>query len=166
MKTTRHMAVAALMATILVVSKYAFDALPNIELISLFIIVYTLELPRLALPAVFGYLMLYGLLNGFGIWWFPQIYIWPLLYVLIRLFHKLNSTLLFAVLSGFFGLTYGALYAFSYIPTHGLYGAIAWWVSGIPFDLLHCIGNFTVAIILLKPLRAVFKKCTLAINLT
>ncbi len=166
MKTTRQLAVAALMATILVVSKYAFDALPNIELVSLFIIVYALELPRLALPAVFGYLMLYGLLNGFGTWWLPQLYIWPLLYFGVRALHKIDSTIVFAVFSGFFGLTYGALYALSNIITMGIYGAITWWVAGIPFDLLHCIGNFTVAIILLKPLRAVFRKCTAAINLT
>ena len=36
--------------------------------------------------------------------------------------------------------------------------AAAKWVSGIPFDLLHCGGNFAMALILFKPLRAVMEK--------
>ena len=30
---------------------------------------------------------------------------------------------------------------------------MAWWVSGIPFDLLHCAGNFVIALVLFVPLR-------------
>ena len=28
------------------------------------------------------------------------------------------------------------------------------WASGIPFDLLHCAGNFAIALLLFAPLRA------------
>ncbi len=166
MKTTRHIVVAALMATILVVSKYALDALPNIELITLLIIIYALELPKLALPGIFGYLLIYGLFNGFGIWWFPQLYIWPLLLLVVRAFNKVDNAVFWAVIGSFFGLFYGALYGLSYLLTVGFYGAVTWWVAGIPFDLLHCVGNFTVILVLYKPLRKVMQKCKLAINLT
>ncbi len=166
MKTTRHIVIAALMATILVVSKYALDAVPNIELVSLFVIIYALEMPKLALPAISGYMLLYGLMNGFGLWWFPQVYIWPLLYLIVRVFHKIDNIWFWAVISGFFGLFYGALYAISYLFTTGIYGALTWWLAGIPFDLLHCAGNFVTCIVLMKPLRAIIKKCMASINIT
>ncbi len=165
MLTTRRLVTAALMATILVVSKYALDAMPNIELVSLLIIAFALELPKLTMPAIYGYVFIYGLFNGFGIWWFPQLYIWLVLFIMVRLLHRLNSTILFAVISGFFGLLYGALYSLSYMLTNGIYSGIAWWIAGIPFDILHCVGNFVVCLVLLKPIRAVLNKCKYAINI-
>ena len=50
MEKTRRIALAALMAAILTVSKFALDGLPNVELVSLLIILYTLEFPKLVLP--------------------------------------------------------------------------------------------------------------------
>ncbi len=30
--------------------------------------------------------------------------------------------------------------------------AFAWWVSGIPFDIVHCLSNFVICLVLFKPL--------------
>ena len=40
----------------------------------------------------------------------------------------------------------------------GLEFAASWWVSGIPFDLMHCAGNFAMALLLFKPLRSLLEK--------
>ena len=154
MEKTRRIALAALMAAILTVSKFALDGLPNVELVSLLIILYTLEFPKLVLPSVYGYLVIYGLMNGFGIWWFPQLYIWPVLAGLARAMRAMRPAWMWAVLSGLFGLSYGALYAVSYALMNGPAAGFAWWVTGIPFDLAHGAGNFVVALVLLRPLRA------------
>lgn len=154
MNRTRALAAAALMAAMLTASKYLMDGLPNIELVSLLVILYTLELPRLAAPAVYTYVFLYGLLNGFGIWWFPQLYIWAVLMLLTRLLRQVELPLAWALVSGIFGLCYGALYAVSYAVLNGPAAGVAWWVSGIPFDLLHGGGNFIAALLLFRPLRA------------
>ena len=159
MTKAKELATAGMMGTILVVSKIALDGLPSVELVSLFIIVYALELPKLTLPAIYVYLGIYGLLNGFGIWWFPQLYIWPLLYVGVRAVHRWESRLLIAVLSAMFGLFFGAFYAISYAIVGGVAGGIAWWVAGIPFDIFHCIGNFVVTLALLNPLRRTVVRC-------
>ena len=159
MKNVREIAAAGLMAAVLTASKFALDALPNIELVSLLVIAYALELPRLALPAVYTYVLLYGLLNGFGIWWFPQLYVWLVLYLAARLFRRSESSVLFAVVSALFGLSYGALYALSYGVMNGAAAGFAWWVSGIPFDLLHCGGNFACALVLLRPVRLALRRC-------
>jgi energy-coupling factor transport system substrate-specific component len=42
-----------------------------------------------------------------------------------------------------------------YAVTGGFYFAVSWWISGIPFDVLHCVGNFGIALVLVKPLRKV-----------
>ena len=154
MGKTRSLVTAAFLAAVLVASKFALDGLPNIELVSLLVILYTLEYPRLAVPAVYTYVFVYGLLDGFGIWWFPQLYIWAVLMLFARLMRQNRSVLLWALLSGLFGLCYGALYAVSYaVMNGGIAAGVAWWVTGIPFDLLHGAGNFVVALLLYKPLR-------------
>ena len=153
----RRTATAALLAAILMVSKYALDGLPNIELVSLLLILYTLEWPRLVLPILYTYVVLYGLLNGFGVWWVGQLYIWLPLVAAARLLRRWDSALLWAVASGTFGLLYGALYAVSYAAMNGsLAAGFAWWVSGIPFDLAHGAGNFAAALLLYRPLRKTF----------
>ena len=30
---------------------------------------------------------------------------------------------------------------------------VSWWISGIPWDLAHCAGNFVIALALFVPLR-------------
>ena len=150
---TRGLVTAAFLAAVLTASKYALDGLPNIELVSLLVILYTLEYPRLVVPAVYTYLLVYGLLNGFGLWWFPHLYIWAILIGLTHLARKNDSVLLWALLSGVFGLCYGALYAVAHAFAAGPAGGVAYWVTGIPFDLLHGGGNFVAALLLFTPLR-------------
>ena len=45
-----------------------------------------------------------------------------------------------------------------YLFTGGLHFALSWWLSGIPFDLLHCAGNFVLAALLFVPLRKLLDK--------
>lgn len=156
MSATRRIVTAALLAALLMVSKFALDGLPNIELVSLLLILYTLEWPGLALPALYTYVFLYGLMNGFGLWWLGQLYIWLPLVAAARLLRRWDHALLWAVVSGAFGLCYGALYAVSYAAMNGPVAGVAWWITGIPFDLLHGGGNFVVALALYRPLRAGF----------
>ena len=40
----------------------------------------------------------------------------------------------------------------------GVAYALSWWVSGVPFDAIHCAGNFGIALILFKPLRKVLER--------
>ena len=59
---------------------------------------------------------------------------------------------------GVFGLMFGALCAIPYAVAGGLAAGIAYWVSGIPFDLLHCGGNVVLALVLFRPLRGGIKR--------
>ena len=63
-----------------------------------------------------------------------------------------------AILSGAFGLLFGALCGIVDIFIGGFAYAASKWVSGIPFDLLHCGGNFGIALIMFKPLCSAMEK--------
>ena len=63
-----------------------------------------------------------------------------------------------ALLSGVFGLLFGVLSLPAYWAMSGFAGGVAWVISGIPYDVAHCAGNFVIALILFKPLRGLLEK--------
>ena len=69
------------------------------------------------------------------------------------LMRKSEQPLAWALLAAAFGLLFGALCAPVYLFTGGLGFAVSWWIAGIPYDALHCAGNFAMALILFLPLK-------------
>ena len=63
-----------------------------------------------------------------------------------------------AALSGTFGLLFGVLCAPVDVAIGGFGYAVTKWVSGIPFDIAHCVGNFAIALIAFLPLRKLLEK--------
>lgn len=47
-----------------------------------------------------------------------------------------------------------------YLPIIGPRAALGAWVSGIPFDLAHCFGNFVAALALYRPLSRLMQRLT------
>ena len=141
-----------LFSAILLGVQLAFSFLPNIELVSLLIILYTRHLRYRALPVIYVFVLLEGLVFGFGIWWIMYLYIWAVLFGLTMLLRKNQFLVGWALLSGGFGLCFGALGSIPYLFLSGPQAAFAWFVAGIPFDITHGVGNFFVCLALLKPL--------------
>lgn len=142
----------ALMAVVLLVGKEALAFLPNIEPVTLFIILFTLVFGRRVIGALAVFLLLQGVLYGFGLWWFMYLYIWPLLSLLTWLFRWMRRPWQWALLAGLFGLSFGTLCSLVYLP-QGIPWMISWIVSGFPFDLTHGAGNFVLTLLLYAPLR-------------
>lgn len=46
-----------------------------------------------------------------------------------------------------------------YLFIGGIHTAVAWWVSGIPFDMIHGVSNLVLMLVLYKPLRRVLEHC-------
>ena len=59
-----------------------------------------------------------------------------------------------------FGLLFGFLCAIPYIFTSGFAGAVAWWIAGIPWDIVHGISNFVIMLMLFGPIQNVMQKIT------
>lgn len=149
----RRLVLSGLMGALLVVSKQAMSGLPNFEPVSLLIILFTLELPRETPGAITVFLLLQGLLYGFGLWWFMYLYVWYLLALLAWLARRVDHALFWAALSGAFGLCFGGLCAAVYLFAKTPAFALSWWLSGLPYDVMHGAGNFVLMLLLYRPLR-------------
>ncbi|MDO4815148.1 MAG: hypothetical protein Q4A83_00895 [Bacillota bacterium] len=156
--TIRDMALLAIMGALMFASQVVMASLPNIHIVALLIILTTFMFGWKALYSVGIFVLLEGLMYGFGPWWIGYLYTWPLLVVVTVIFRANTDSLFWAVVSGLHGLFFGALCAIPQIFILGAGGALAWWISGIPFDLLHCAGNFVIALVLIKPLRSLTEK--------
>ncbi len=132
--------------------------LPNIEPVSLLVMVYAAVFGWKCLYPVYVFVAMEILFYGFSLWNVYYLYVWLILAVGALLLRKMQEPLGWAVLSAVFGLLFGALCGVVDIFIGGLGYAVAKWVSGIPFDLIHCAGNFTIALILFKPLRTLLEK--------
>ena len=161
----KDLVLVGMLGALLVAVQYTLSFLPNIELVSVLIIVYTLILHKKTLYIITVFILLEGFLYGFGLWWFNYLYIWFALYGLVMLFHKEQSLLLWAVISGGYGISFGALCAIPYFfiglsggtMRNGFQAAFAYWITGIPFDIIHGIANFVIALVLLRPLQKILK---------
>ena len=156
--TIKDIAVMGVMVATMTSFKYAMSLIPNVEPVSLLIILYTLFLGPKVIYAIIVFVLIEGLLYGFGTWWVSYLYIWPLLSILTYIFRKQTSSLFFSVLSGIFGLFFGALTAIPYLFIGGITAAFNYFIAGIPYDLLHCVGNFVLCLALFRPLNSTLNK--------
>ena len=149
----REVAVLGMLGAVLFGSKAALAWLPNVEPVSLLVIVYTVVLGWRALFPICVYILLEYVTWGFGLWSACYLYVWPLLALTAWLLRRMEAPLGWAVVSGAFGLCFGALCALMYLAAGGWAFAVSWWVQGIPFDLIHCGGTFVLALALFRPCR-------------
>lgn len=149
----------ALLSAILYVSKVALEFLPNVELVSLLTIIYTLVFGWEAILIVTVFNMFELIQWGVGTWWVSYLYIWPLLCLITLLLKKLirEEFLIWSMVAGGFGLIFGSLFAIVYIPIDPSY-ALAYWISGLPWDVVHCVANFVLMMILGKPLYKLLRR--------
>ena len=117
--TVRELVFLALCTAAMFVSQVALSFLPNIELVSLLVIVYTHAFRRKVLYILYVFALLEGLLYGFTTWWLTYLYVWTILAGLAWAFRRMESPLGWAVLSGAFGLAFGALCELVYLPIIG-----------------------------------------------
>lgn len=159
----RHLIIYAMLGTIMFASKKIMEVLPNIHLLGMLIMAYTIVYRKYALIPLYLYVLLDGLFAGFAFWWIPYLYIWTVLWAITMLLPqkmpKAVSVAVYAVVCGLYGLCFGLLYA----PAQALMfhmnkeAILAWIAASIPFDLLHGISNFCVAL-LVVPMVSLLRK--------
>lgn len=151
---TREMVSMALLSAILIIGQAGMSYLPNIEIVSLLIYIYTQIFQKKVFLIIYVFVFIEGCIYGFGLWWFGYLYIWSILAVVVLLQKKKRtSTLMTSIILGAYGLAFGFLYSLPYFFAGGWAAGFSYWVSGIPFDLLHCAGNIAVSLILYVPVR-------------
>ena len=132
--------------------------LPNIEPVSLMIMLFAVAFGWKGLYPTYVFVVMEILFYGIGGWAMYYLYIWVVLFAAARLLRDMEHPLGWAILSGAFGLLFGALCAIVDAFIGGVGYAVTKWASGISFDLAHCVGNFVIALVLFVPLRKLFAK--------
>ena len=147
----REIALYALLGALCYSLKMAMSWLPNIEPVSFLVILYALVLGRRALYPIYVYVALEILTFGIHYWSVCYLYIWVILYGLTRCLRSRRDPLSWAILCGAYGLCFGLLCTPVYWLSGGWQFALSWWLSGIPYDLLHGAGNFFITLLLFPP---------------
>ena len=161
--SVREMAIFAMLGTLMFCSKIVMEALPNIHLLGMLTITYTLVYRARALIPIYLYVLLNGLYAGFSVWWIPYLYTWTVLWALAMLLPRRMprwlAYIVYPLLCGLHGLAFGTLYAPAQAIMFGFSfeQALAWIVAGIPFDVIHAVGNL-VAGTLVYPLSRLLGK--------
>lgn len=154
--STKELVTMAFLGAILLAAQVALAPLPNIEVVSLLIYIYAQVYRKKVFFIIYMFVILEGCIYGFGLWWLGYLYVWSILAAIVLLLkegQQRKSVLLSSVVLGAYGLAYGFLFAIPYFIVSGTSAGIAYWVAGIPFDLMHCAGNVVSALLLYKPLR-------------
>lgn len=155
---TNELCLYSILGVLTFVLKLVMAPLPNIEPVSLLLIVYTIAFGKHVMYPLTIYVLLEIVMYGFGIWSVGYLYIWLVLAIItlsIYSIHNSTNVLLWATVSGLYGLMVGMLYIPLYVISGGTTFAISWWISGIHYDVTHCIANFILCLTLFQPLTKI-----------
>lgn len=164
--TIQDITLIGMMTAVIEVSKLILAFLPNIELVTFWIIMFTLFFGPKTIYAIIVFILIEVSMYGIHTWVVMYLYMWPLLSLLAYAFRKADSVWIYSILAGMFGLFYGAFCSLPYIVIgvvdgglrSGLIMAFNWWIAGIPYDILHGAANYALMLILYKPVRNLMKK--------
>ncbi len=149
------MVVFAMLGTVMFCSKIIMEVLPNVHLLGMFTMTYTLVFRKKALIPIYVYIMINGLYAGFSVWWIPYLYIWTVLWgvtmILPKRMPKWLKCIVYPAVCALHGFAFGILYAPAQAFMFGMDigQTVAWIIAGLPFDLAHGIGNLFAGVLVL-----------------
>ena len=140
-------------------SKMIMEVAPNVHLLGVFTIAFTVVYRKKALYPIYTYVLLNGIFCGFATWWIPYLYLWAVLWgatMLLpkRIPEKLRP-LVYMLLCAAHGFLFGTLYAPAQALLYGLsfQKMIAWIISGLPWDFVHGVSNFFCGILIVPVIK-------------
>ena len=153
------MAVFAMLGALMYASKMIMEVAPNVHLLGVFTIAFTVVYRKKALYPIYTYVLLNGIFCGFATWWIPYLYLWTVLWgatMLLpkRIPEKLRP-LVYMLLCAAHGFLFGTLYAPAQAMLYGLnfQKMIAWIITGLPWDFVHGVSNFFCGILIMPVIK-------------
>lgn len=159
--TIREITAFGMLGGLMYASKLVLDVLPNIHLLGMFTIAFTLVYRKKALYPIYTYVLILGIFSGFSAWWVPHLYLWTILWAVTMMLPRnlppKAAPIVYMIVCSAHGFLYGVLYAPAQAILFGLdwKGTIAWIAAGLPFDLIHGVSNFFCAILVIPVTRAI-----------
>lgn len=157
--TTKELAIFAMLGAVMYASKMIMELIPNVHLLGMFVIAFTVVYGKKALYPIYVFVLLTGVYAGFSTWWIPYLYIWTVLWAVVMVLPKNMPKKIRPVVYMVVCALHGFLYGILYSPVQAFFfglnleGTVAWIMSGIPFDLIHGISNFFCGILVMPIVR-------------
>lgn len=161
--TTREIVLFGMLGSLMYASKVIMEAAPNIHLLGVFTIAFTVVYRKKALYPIYTFVLLNGLFSGFAAWWIPYLYLWTVLWGITMLLPKNMPKIIKPVVYMTVNACHGFLFGTMYAPVQAvLFGLsfdrmVAWIIAGLPFDFIHGISNFFCGL-LIVPIISVLNK--------
>lgn len=152
--TTREITVFAMLGAVMYASKILMELAPNIHLLGVFTISFTVVYRKKALYPIYIYVILNGIFSGFAAWWVPYLYVWTILWGVVMLLPEKMPGKIRPVVYMTVCAAHGFLFGTMYAPAHAIMfgmsfqGMISWIIAGLPWDFLHGISNFFCGILI------------------
>ena len=78
--TVRETVIFGMLGALMYASKMLMEIAPNVHLLGMFTISFTLIYRKKALYPIYIYVFLSGIFSGFAAWWIPNLYLWFVLW--------------------------------------------------------------------------------------
>ena len=153
--TTRELVIFSMLGAVMYASKVIMEFAPNIHLIGVFTIAFTVVYRKKALYPIYVYVFLTGMFHGFATWWVPYLCLWTVLWGAVMLLPanmpRKVRPVIYMIVCAAHGFLYGTLYAPAQALLYGLsfQKMIAWIIAGLPFDCIHGVSNFFCGILIM-----------------
>ena len=149
---TKDIVLIGLLAALLKSSQAVLSFLPNIEIVSLLILIFSI---RLGAKRTIYITVLFSTLNimiwGLSPATIGYFFVWSGYSVVCSICKRfLNKDINVAIFLGFFGLIFGALFALIYLPMGYSY-VLTYWINGLTFDIIHTVSNFIIGLWAFNP---------------
>ncbi|MBE3102317.1 MAG: hypothetical protein IMZ47_08635 [Firmicutes bacterium] len=156
----RDIVLIGLLSACITAGKLALSFIPNVEIVTLLFIVFTVTL---GIKRSFFISIIFVtteiLLYGFSTWVLGYYIVWPVLVLITALMSKTFKTEYgYAAIAGIFGLAFGLFFAITESFFYGYAYGLTYWVRGLPFDILHGAANYIIVLVLFKPLSKMLAK--------
>ncbi len=149
--------IIALFVSLSIILRYELYFFPNIELVS-FVMMFSMLIfnLRISLLIINSCCLMQFILFGFAD--LPYFYIFNLYGLITFLSKKLIFKFwwFFPFFMFIFGILFGFLYSLQQFVLYGFNFAFSYWLTGIPFDILHATGNCIFALIFYFPMIKLF----------
>ena len=146
----------AMMLAMIEAVKRVLDFIPNVELVTFLFLIFTILRGKRVILVSFAFTAMETLVFGTGLWVIMYLYVWPLEILLVMALHHRfprdeDGYWWYCILAALFGLFFGAFCTIPYWIIGGPKVAVAWWIAGIPTDIVHGVSNFLLCLVLFRP---------------
>ena len=156
----RRLSLIAILSSLSFVGRMMFSFLPNVQPTTVIILIVAMYLGTYDgwLVAITS-ILISNLYLGMGVWTLAQMVAFSALILMVHLCKIINiGTKYYPFIALISGLVYGLIISLVQAPFFGWISFFPYWLSGLPYDFSHAIGNYLFFIILHPPLSKILKK--------